>query len=411
MKEKKKQLQKHKRIATGLFLLMAIVYIAMVYWIKHSPTDWMGYVKAFSEAAMVGALADWFAVTALFRQPMGLPIPHTNLIVNSKNKIGDNLGGFVTDNFLTAENIRPYIDKIDLAAFVSTWITAPTNQKVVERECVALAQKIVDNLDDTTVIQFFTNKAQQGIASINIQSFVAQGLMYAVEKGEHQRLLDVVLPKAQLYIEENREEIYQAVIAKKPLLGLVGGKAVTNQLIGGIHTFLEDIATNPTHKLRTEITTRLEILAAEIATQEQWKTKFEEILNQFITPEKIQGYISEFWQTTKNSLNEQLQTEDSTLRNYIQTNIQRIADNLQEDEELQQKINRWVKHAVYKAALKNTKEVGTLIRQTVNRWDGRELSDKLELEVGKDLQFIRINGTLVGGLVGLLIYIITHLLL
>ncbi|MTG98702.1 DUF445 family protein [Myroides sp. BIT-d1] len=411
MSDKQSQLRKHKRIATGLFFLMAITYIAMVYTLKNSPADWMGYVKAFSEAAMVGALADWFAVTALFRHPMGLKIPHTNLIVNSKNKIGDNLGDFVTDNFLTAENIRPYVEKLDIATLLVNWLRQEHNQKIVEKECRILAKNIVNDIDDQSVVNFFSSKAQQGIESIRVQSFIAQGLMYAIEKKEHQRLLDVILPKAQIYVEEHREEIYNAIIEKKPLLSLVGGKAVTNQLVNGIHTFLEDINSNPNHKLRGEITTRLEVLAAEIDSQEKWKIKFQEILSQFITPERIESYVQDFWSSTKSSIIEQLETEGSTLQNYISTAIHNIATDLEQNQEMQLKINNWIKHTIYKLALKNTKEVGELIRNTVDRWDGRELSDKLELEVGKDLQFIRINGTLVGGLVGLGIYIITHLLL
>lgn len=411
MSDKKAQLRKHKRIATGLFIIMVIVYFAMVYAIKHNPSAWMGYVKAFSEAAMVGALADWFAVTALFKHPMGLSIPHTNLIENSKNKIGDNLGDFVTENFLTPENIRPYVEKVDLATIISNWLNQSSNQIILENEIATLAKNIIADLKDDTVVHFLSNKANEGIQSINIQSFVSQGLMYAIEKGEHNRLIDVIIPKAQVYVEEHREDIYQAIVEKKPLLALVGGKAVTAQLVNGINTFLSDIADNKNHKLRKEITLRLEMLAVEIEASEKWKLKFQEILFQFITQETIETYIRDFWNSTKVTIIEQLDDNDFILRNYIRKSLANIAIELQENNELKTKINKWIQHTIYRLALKNTKEVGQLIRNTVDRWDGRELSDKLELEVGKDLQFIRINGTLVGGLVGLLIYITTHLIL
>lgn len=411
MSDKKAQLRKHKRIATGLFIIMVIVYFAMVYAIKHSPSAWMGYVKAFSEAAMVGALADWFAVTALFKHPMGLNIPHTNLIENSKNKIGDNLGDFVTDNFLTSENIRPYVEKVDLATIISNWLNQPSNQIILENEIATLAKNIIADLKDDTVVHFLSNKASEGIQSINIQSFVSQGLMYAIEKGEHNRLIDVIVPKAQVYVEEHREDIYQAIVEKKPLLALVGGKAVTAQLVNGINTFLSDIADNKNHKLRKEITLRLEMLAVEIEASEKWKLKFQEILSQFITQETIETYIRDFWNSTKATIIEQLDDNASILRNYIRKSLANIAIELQENNDLKTKINKWIQHTIYRLALKNTKEVGQLIRNTVDRWDGRELSDKLELEVGKDLQFVRINGTLVGGLVGLLIYITTHLII
>lgn len=410
MTDKKKQLQKHKRIATGLFLLMAVVYIIMVYAIRHSPAPWMGYVKAFSEAAMVGALADWFAVTALFRHPMGMPIPHTNLIVNSKNKIGDNLGDFVTDNFLTADNIRPYVEKVDLANMISTWLNKPSNQAILESEITSLTKRILTDLNDDSIINLMTAKAKEGIAAINIQGFVSKGLMYAIEKNEHNRLLDIILPKAQIYVEEHRQEIYDNVVEKKPILGLIGGKAVTNQLISGINTFLGDIERDPRHKIRKEITLRLEMLAVDIEASPVWKAKFDEIISQFITDKTIDTYMRDLWASTKESLLNQLEDKNSTLRSYISSSLSKIAIDLENNTENKAKINKWIQYTIYRVALKNTKEVGQLIRNTVESWDGQELSDKLELEVGKDLQYIRINGTLVGGLVGLLIYIITSLL-
>ncbi|WP_158210385.1 DUF445 domain-containing protein [Myroides phaeus] len=407
MPDKKAQLRKHKQIATGLFILMAVVYVVMVYSLKHAPAAWMGYVKAFSEAAMVGALADWFAVTALFRHPMGLNIPHTNLIVNSKNKIGDNLGDFVTDNFLTSTNIRPYVEKIDLGTLISTYIAKEKNQQLLENEIANLAKRILTDLEDKTVVSFLAGKAKEGIAAINVQSFVAQGVMYAVEKGEHNRLIDVIIPKAQVYVKEHREEIYAKIVEKQPLLGLIGGKTVTNQLVNGVNTFLEDIAQDPNHKIRKEITLRLEMLAVDIEASDKWKAKFDEIIGQFITDDRIEDYVRDFWTSTKDNLLKQLEDNNSMLRTYIQKSLANIAVDLEQNEELRAKINKWIQHTIYRLALKNTKEVGQLIRNTVDSWDGRELSDKLELEVGKDLQFIRINGTIVGGLVGLLIYIVT----
>ncbi|WP_353161728.1 DUF445 domain-containing protein [Myroides odoratus] len=410
MPDKKAQLRSHKRIATGLFLIMAIVYLVMVYLLKYNPANWMGYVKAFAEAAMVGALADWFAVTALFRHPMGLKIPHTNLIENKKNDIGDNLGNFVTENFLTPTTIRPYIDKLQVAHFLSTWLNKPKSQQLVERELVFLMQSIIEDLNEKQIIDFLTKKAQQGIEQINLQQFVAQGVRYAIDQNEHNRLITLVLPKIQIYVEEHRTEIYNQIIAKKPLLGLVGGKTVTNQLIKGLHAFLEDIQTNEQHKVREEITLQLTLLAQDLETSPTWKEKLHDLLHQFVTEEVIHQYLTDFWQTSKQTLLTQLQDKGSTVRTYMKQTIQSIAQNITQDFDLQQRLNHWTQVTLYRLALRNTQEVSTLIRNTVDQWDGRELSDKLELEVGKDLQFIRINGTLVGGLVGLLIYCLTQFL-
>lgn len=410
MADKKAQLRLHKRIATGLFLAMAFVYFSMVYLLKYAPMAWMGYVKAFSEAAMVGALADWFAVTALFRHPMGLKIPHTNLIENKKNDIGDNLGSFVTDNFLTPTSIRPYINKLEVATFLSNWLKQPKSQQLIEREIGFLIQTILMDLDDQKVIGFFTQKAQEGMDQIHWQRLISQGLQFAIDQNEHHRLITLVLPKIQVYVEEHRTEIYEQIIAKKPLLGLIGGKTVTNQLIKGLLAFLADIEHDEQHKVRQEISLQLHQLAQDIASSPTWKNKINETIHQFITEDILHQYLSDFWNNSKQTLLQQLEEADSPLRAYVRQAIQSVATSLENDQELQQRLNQWTQVTLYRLALRNTQEVGTLIRTTVDQWDGRELSDKLELEVGKDLQFIRINGTLVGGLVGLLIYCITQLL-
>lgn len=410
MADKKAQLRLHKRIATGLFIAMALVYLSMVYLLKHTPMAWMGYVKAFSEAAMVGALADWFAVTALFRHPMGIKIPHTNLIENKKNDIGDNLGNFVTENFLTPTSIRPYINKLEVATFLSNWLNNPKSQQLIEREVGFLIQAILADLDEMKVIGFLTQKAQQGMDQIQWQQLIAQGLQFAIDQNEPNRLITLVLPKIQVYVEEHRTEIYEQIIEKKPLLGLIGGKTVTNQLIKGLQAFLADIEQDEQHKVRQEISLQLHQLAQDIASSPTWKNKISETIHQFITEDVLNQYLTDFWTSSKQAILQQLEEVDSPLRAYIRQAIQSVASSLENDQELQQRLNQWTQVTLYRLALRNTQEVGTLIRTTVDRWDGRELSDKLELEVGKDLQFIRINGTLVGGLVGLLIYCITQLL-
>lgn len=407
MNHKKNQLRKHKQIATGLFLFMAAVYCVMVYLLKYSPTSWMGYVKAFSEAAMVGALADWFAVTALFRHPMGLKIPHTNLIENKKNAIGDNLGNFVSDNFLTPANIRPYVQKIDVAQLLNNWLQQDKNKQIIETEIIYMAQSVLNGVDNATVISFLKQKAQSGIDTINWQKLTAKGLKYLIDQGKTNRVIALVIPKIQDYIQENRTVIYQQIIEKKPLLGLIGGHTVTDQLIKGLTTFLTDIYDNEEHKIRIEITHQLQVLITEIESSDSWKEKLNTLIYSFLTPEVINEYTSSFWENAKKEIKAQLHDSNSVLNQYVSNQINQFTINLSTDLELQQKINNWAQTSIYRLALKNSKEVSLVIKNTVEKWDGKELSEKLELEVGKDLQFIRINGTLIGGIVGLFIYIIT----
>lgn len=411
MTDKKKQLRKHQAIATGLFAVMALLYLVLLFLQKYQPQPWIGYVKAFCEAAMVGALADWFAVTALFRHPLGLKIPHTNLIESSQASIGENLGDFVTENFLTPKNIRPYIERLDLATFIANWIEKKDNQLTIENEACHIIEHIITKIDEKILLKYLSQKAENAIQEIPLQNIASQGILYALENREPDRILALLIPQIHNYIDNNKEEIYQTIIERKHILGLIGGKSITNQIITGLHSFLEDISESPNHKIKIEIYEKLANLAIEINESQEWKEKFNTILTQFLTPDKIEKYVQDFYVSIKTSLLSQLKDDTSTLRQYIRNGISDLEQTLKKDIALQAKINSAIRLSLYKMALNNASEVGSIIKTTVEQWDGKELSEKLELEVGKDLQYIRINGTLIGGLVGLLIYTITHLLI
>lgn len=409
MQAKKTQLQKHKLMATGLFVLMACIYIVMMYFLKHNPKSWMEYVRAFSEAGMVGALADWFAVTALFKFPLGIKVPHTNLITKNKNKLGSNLGTFVSDNFLTATTIRPYIDKLNISTYFINWLNNNKNQNLLLTEITKLLKNIIANLNNQTVSNLLTTKAFDLSKEIKLEKFAASSLQYLLEKNEQNRLINHVLPKAKLYVENNRELIYLKVVEKQPILGLIGGKSVTNQLISGITTFFNEIEHNPKHEIRITITNYLLDLVSDLNENEEWQLKFNAMKNEFLSQEKISEYANAIWQRSKTDTLESLNNPQSSLNIYLTKTITELIITFKNDTHLQESINNYAKQYVYKLVLKNSNEVGKIIQQTVEKWDGQELSEKLELEVGKDLQYIRINGTLVGGLVGLLIYTLTQI--
>ncbi|WP_177765267.1 DUF445 domain-containing protein [Flavobacterium sp. I3-2] len=409
MNNKKQQLKKHKLIATGLFFLMAVIYVFMLFLSKYTNQSWINYVKYFSEAAMVGALADWFAVTALFKYPLGIKIPHTNLINNNKNALGANLGNFVSENFLNQETIRPYISKIDLSKFILNWISNEKNFNKFIVEMQIVLKNIILKVDDVEISKLISVKGKEIIDEVNLQVLISKGLFYVLEIREHQRLISLIIPQAKHYVENNKEAIYDKVVEKNPILGLIGGKAVTNQLISGIISFLDDIESNENHTIRNEISSKLYEISETIQTDQNWKVRFENLKNDFITDEKIQEFAIKFWQNSKLSLIDNLENQNSTLNQYIEKYLKEIRENLRDNLIMQAKINQTVQKMIYKLALKNSSEIGNIISKTVHDWDGQELSEKLELEVGKDLQFIRINGTLVGGIVGLLIYSLTQL--
>jgi uncharacterized membrane-anchored protein YjiN (DUF445 family) len=410
--EKKAQLRKYKMFATGLFLLMALIFVATTILAKENPAHWIGYLKAFSEAAMVGALADWFAVTALFNYPLGLKIPHTNLIQNSKDRIGDNLGNFVVENFLSPQNIRPYIQKIKISNFVGEWLSKPRNQENLVKEVSNIVLDILNKLDDTEVVNFIEKKAKEMTDDLKINQVIGNGLEYILDKNDHQKLVTNLSKQIKEYVLQNHQLVKERVKSESFfLVPRFVEDNIADKITVGLSKYFEEVEIEKNHPLRREISAKLYAFSAEIKTENKWVEEFRNIKNDFLTSEKMTQYSTDIWNSIKKSLGKELEEENSALKNYLQKNLTELAENLKTDEKFQNKIDHWVRVTAYKYILKNTHQAGNLISSTVGNWQGKELSEKLELEVGKDLQFIRVNGTIVGGLVGLIIYTLTNFFL
>lgn len=410
--EKKIQLRRYKMFATGLFVLMAIIFVLMSILEKNNPAHWIGYIRAFSEAAMVGALADWFAVTALFNYPLGIKIPHTNLIENSKEKIGDNLGNFVVDNFLSPQNIRPYIQKIKISNFVGDWLSKERNQENLMKEVSNIVMDILNKLDDQEVISFIGRKAKEMSDDLKINQIIGNGLEYILDKKDHQRFITNLSKQIKEYVLNNQEMVKERVKSESYfLIPKFVDNNIAEKITNGLSKYFEEVELDENHSLRKEITQKLYEFSTEIKTEEKWVEEFRTIKDDFLKDEKITQYSTDIWNSIKRSLSKELEEEHSPLKNYLQKNLAELSENLKTDPIFQNKIDHWIQVTAYKYILKNTHQFGALISSTVGTWEGKDLSKKLELEVGKDLQFIRVNGTLVGGLVGLIIYTVSEFFL
>lgn len=409
---KRKQLRKYKAFATGLFVLMAVLFIGTTLLQKTIDSHWIGYVRAFSEAAMVGALADWFAVTALFRHPLGLPIPHTNLIENSKQKLGDNLGNFVVTNFLSSENIRPYIQKLKISNFVGEWLGKEKNQDLLLKNLSDIVLDILNKLDDSEVSRFISKKVSEMTDTIKLNAILGTGINYLLDKNDHQRIITNLSSQIKNYISENDEMIKDRV--KKGSYTFIPAfvdNKIADKITTGLSDFFKEIEQDSNHEIRNLITQKIYDFSNELKQDPKWEEEFKNIKNDLLKNDKLNEYSNDIWISIKNTLTKELQDDESSLNKYLSKNLNEFSQNLKNDEVLQKKIDDWVRVTAYKYILKNTHQFGNLISSTVGNWQGKELSEKLELEVGKDLQFIRVNGTIVGGLVGLIIYTIAHFFL
>ncbi|UOU99146.1 DUF445 domain-containing protein [Chryseobacterium daecheongense] len=406
---KRIQLRKYKAFATGLFVLMTIIFIVMTILQKTNDSHWIDYVRAFSEAAMVGALADWFAVTALFRHPLGLPIPHTNLIENSKHRLGDNLGSFVVNNFLSPQNIRPYIQKLKVSNFVGEWLAKEKNQEILIQNLSDIVLDILNKLDDSTVSHFISKKVSEMTDDIQLNKIIGNGINYLLEKNDHQRIITNLSRQIKDYVLENDEMIKNRVSeGSYTFIPKFVDNKIAEKIASGLSDFFKEIEEDPKHEIRALITKKIHEFSIDLKEDPKWNDEFKNIKNGLLKSEKLDEYSNDIWISIKKTLMKELQEEQSALKNYISKNLNEFSQNLKTDENLQNKIDHWVRVTAYKYILKNTHQFGNLISSTVGNWKGKELSEKLELEVGKDLQFIRVNGTLVGGLVGLIIYTIAH---
>ncbi|MFV0604199.1 MAG: DUF445 domain-containing protein, partial [Niabella sp.] len=409
---KKRQLKKHKALATGLFFFMAVVYFICIWLIEnHYFLSWIGYVKAFAEAAMVGALADWFAVTALFHHPLGIPIPHTNLIENRKQSIGDNLGGFVVSNFLNTATIRPYIERMQVSNFVSNWLQKEKNIDNLLTEVLWLLKDIVEKIDNRMAVKFLAHKSREMLDDVELNDVLASGVNFILQRGDDARIVNYLAKKLHDYVMENEEVVRKKVKEQSHFLipGFVDNMIAT-KLTKGMANYLKEIQNQPEHKIRLDIKEQLHLAVTKIKSDAKWMEELQLIKQSLLTSNKVNEYATSAWSSLKTGIINDMSDDRSGVKRYLKKTLTGMAENLQKDELLRNKIDNWIRYNTYKYTLRNTAKVGELISTTVGNWEGKELSNKLELEVGKDLQYIRINGTLVGGLVGLLIHIITQLL-
>jgi uncharacterized membrane-anchored protein YjiN (DUF445 family) len=376
-----------KAVATGLLIAVVIVYV-----VARAAEDeagaWVGYVRAFSEAAMVGALADWFAVTALFRHPLGLPIPHTAIIPNRKDQIGRSLGEFVQGNFLTHEVLVERVRGLHAGSRLGPWLAEPANAERV-----------------TAVAADVLRAALERVRATPVAPLVGRAIDLAIEGGHHERLLDAVLIGVREFLEENRNVLRARLDQESPWwIPEPVDDRIFDKIYSGVHRFLEDVGGHPEHEVRRSIEQRIATLADRLRHDPVLIARGEELKEELLAHPDVRAWLSSLWAELKRSLLVASADPESDLRRRFSTSTVRFGERLQRDAELSDKIDRWLERAVTYLVDNYRGEVAEIISSTVERWDARATSRRLELQVGRDLQFIRINGTIVGGLVGLVIH-------
>jgi uncharacterized membrane-anchored protein YjiN (DUF445 family) len=398
-----------KTFATGLFVAVTVVFVVARVLEQH--WSGVGYVRAAAEAGMVGALADWFAVTALFRHPLGLPIPHTAIIETRKDQLGAGLGSFVQANFLSPEVLSARLSGMDVAGRLGVWLNDERHARRLSSNAGGIIRALTEVLGDEDIQHALESGVVQRLLATPAAPLAAQVVDAAVDGRHHEVLFDNALRTISRFLEENRQLLRQQVALQSPWwLPVPVDDRLFRKLFNGAQSFLAEVASDPDHPLRQQYEQWVTELAVRLRTDPEVIARGESIKAELLEHPEVRAWLSTLWSNTKESLLAVADDPDSELRRRLDATVVRAGRSLQDDPALRAKIDGWVAAAVSGMAREYGHEIADLISGTVARWDGAEASRRIELQVGRDLQFIRINGTVVGAFAGLVIYSIGQLI-
>jgi uncharacterized membrane-anchored protein YjiN (DUF445 family) len=405
---KQAQLTRMKRRATGLLVLMGVVFV--VAWSLEPAHAWLGYVRATAEAGLVGGVADWFAITALFRHPLNIPIPHTAIIPQRKDRIGRSLGNFVQNNFLSPEVLGAKLRAAGLSRRAGEWLREPEHARMVVRQAAGALRSATAVVRDDDVHALLERSVIEPLKRRPIAPVLADGLALLTVNDRHQQLLDRLIRGLTRIVAENQELIRRKIREESPwwVPGFVDDR-VHERVVDGIERTLFEVSADSHHPLRQQLDGMLDGWIEQLRESPEAIARAEQIKQQVLDHPTSEQLSESLWREVKKVLDRQVDAAEQGTPGGLERGIAALAQAALEDEALLAKLDDWIIGAVLRTVEQHRHEVGQLIAHTVSAWDPDETSRRIELQVGRDLQFIRINGTLVGGMVGLILYAVTHL--
>lgn len=398
-------------MATGMLVAMALLFILARATVHLHPA--IGFVQAFAEAAMVGGLADWFAVTALFRHPLGLPIPHTAIIPRNKDRIGDTLAIFLRDNFLTPAVVARRMQHMDVAAAAGRFLASPSGGDGRLREGASrLIADILEALDQERLGGMVKGAIGQRLRAINIAPLAGQAIEAAMRDGRHGPVMDGIIHWADRTLEANEHLIRQMVHdrAGKVLRWTGLDENLADAILSGLRKLLAEMAQDPGHPLRLKAEEGMAKLAFDLQYDLDMQAKVAGIRDEILDNPAMQRWIDGLWEQARAGLLRAVRDPGRAMAGRLGEALRALGGTLQQEARLRLVINRFVRRAAVGATASYGDAIVRLVSDTVRGWDAGTVTTRLEHAVGRDLQYIRINGTLVGGLVGLAIHAIDMLL-
>lgn len=406
--ERDAELRHMRRIATGLLLSMAAMFVAGKYLEQYHNTHW-GFLRAFAEAGMIGGLADWFAVTALFRYPLGIRIPHTAIIPNNKERIGRTLAAFLRSNFLTTKIVARRVQRMDVAAAMGKFLTSPTGGEGRMRMGASrLAGDIIGALDDERLGGIAKSALKKQLEKLDVAPLLGQLLNAAIAERRHMAVLDSMVKWSAKTLEANEHLIRDMVAEKANTIMRWTGldEKLADAIVNGLHKLLIEMAEDPDHPLRAKGEEGLASLAHDLMHQKKMQTKVANWKKEMLANPAINKWIDGLWQQGRESLLKAARDPDASMAGKLGEALTQLGGKLQDDERLKHQINRFARRAIVGTTENYGDSIVALVSDTIGKWDANTITDRVENAVGSDLQFIRINGTLVGGLAGIAIHTI-----
>jgi uncharacterized membrane-anchored protein YjiN (DUF445 family) len=403
---KRVRLVKMQRVATLMLVAVALVFV-VTRWLE-SAYPWLGFVRAFAEAAMVGGIADWFAVTALFRHPLGLPIPHTAIVASRKDRIGTALGNFVQRNFLTRDVVAGKIAAMQLGDRAAQWLARPENSRRLARHAAHGLSGAVSVMHDDDVQAMVDRSIVSRLRRMQAAPLMARLFELMTTGGRHQALLDDALRLAAKFLYENEAMIRERVKAESPwwVPGAVDSR-VGDKIVSGVEKTLVAVAADPDHPLRQRYDEAVDRFVSSLRENPETIARFEQIKLDVLAHPGVADFAREVWGDVKEKIAHYAERRDDDAEpepDQLEQWLAGLGHKVLEDPVLSAKVNGWIVEIVSYSVEQAREEVAKLISATVAAWDADATSRKIELQIGRDLQFIRINGTIVGGLVGLILY-------
>ncbi|GAB3293830.1 DUF445 domain-containing protein [Epidermidibacterium keratini] len=409
--ERRVALRKMKMVATGLLLLAAVIFLGCVIWQRYDAPAWVGYVKATAEASMVGAIADWFAVTALFRHPMGVPIPHTAIIPRKKDQIGESLGEFVQSNFLTGPVLAEKLRQLGVSRKAGEFLSEPANARKLSGNVGRAITTGLEIMGDDDVQQVFDNIIMKRVRDADAAPILAKLIDVAVAGGNHQNMMTAGLKGVAKFLDENRQVLRVKLAQESPdWVPSWVDERIFNKIYSGVQSFIAEVAADENHEMRRQFDARVREYAEQLRTDPEAAAKIAAIKDDVLGHPAVREWSQSAWANIKRSLITMANDPDSDLRLQLESSILKLGTTLSNDPSLQAKVDGWVERGVLYVVDEYKDHIADLISGTVARWDTAETSKRIELQVGRDLQFIRINGTVIGALAGLVIYTISQII-